>query len=237
LWVISTGTLLHSGGENVNRSPEKGGSYFRVPYADPEYPDDRKFLSGRIKVSYSGLGAAEIEIAVRRPGEPHFLAVLRSPDVPDDGSSAVAVQNAIRFADGPTQPGWQHPALMAVRLRNTDSPLPPNSPITPLSRDDDDSLPPNSPLTPLSRDDDDSSEEDNAVAPIAPTAPTGCKASAALPTNRRDRDNADDDGVGEHAAEREQLEHGQPRADVVRALGHGAPVGRTHGQLGRDPQT
>ena len=166
LFVLSTDILLYNGGENVNRSREKGGSYFKLQYSDPDYPDGRKFMSGKIRVNFQPLGAAEITIAVRRPDESYFVAALTSPASPGGSTAAVALRHALRIADLPTLQSHQPPALVAVRI--SDSLLPPNSPITPLSHDgdscaEDDA---NSPITPLSHDDG-SCAEDAAVAPTA----------------------------------------------------------------------
>jgi hypothetical protein len=195
LFVLSTDLLLSNGGENVNRIDEKGGSYFKVPYSDADYPDGRKFMSGKIRVNFKPLGAAEIPIAVRRPGESYFVAVLTSPTSPGGTTAAVALRHALRIADLSALQSCPPPALVAVRISDPD--LPPNSPITPLSHDgdscaEDDA---NSPITPLSHDDG-SCAEDDAVAPTAlsvlPDGPvSGPAPDSAVPQPRLQRFVAD----------------------------------------------
>jgi hypothetical protein len=178
LFVFSTDVLLSNGGENVSRSPERGGSYFKLPYSDKDYPDGRKFLSGKIRVNFKPLGAAEIAIAVRRPDEPYFVAALTSPASPGGTTAAFALRHALRIANLPALPSCRHPAMVAVRISDPDSLLPPNSPITPLSHDDD------------------SCAEDDAVAPTAlsvlPDSPvSGPAPDSAVPQPRLQRFVAD----------------------------------------------
>jgi hypothetical protein len=71
LFVVSTDNLVNdNGGEMVSRPDFKGGSYMKVQLIDDDYTDGREFLSEKIELLYKPLGAAEIPIAVREPGEP-----------------------------------------------------------------------------------------------------------------------------------------------------------------------
>ena len=150
LFVMSTAGLVDGNdGEMINRPLSKGGSYCRFQLVDTDYPDGRTFLSGKVAIDYSALGAAELALAVRRPDEPYSVAVLRPLATPGNAPATLAVRSALQVANRPLPSS--SPQLAMVAVRTLDS-LPPNSPITPLSYDET------------------SSEEDAAVTPADHTS-------------------------------------------------------------------
>ena len=137
LFVMSTAVLVDGNdGEMINRPLAKGGSYCRFQLIDPDYPDGRTFLSDKVALDYSELGAAKIALAEPRPDEPYFVAVLRPLATPGNGPAALAVRSALRVANRPLPTPPPHPAMVAVHTRSPDS-LPPLPPTAPLSHDDD----------------------------------------------------------------------------------------------------
>jgi hypothetical protein len=103
----------------VSRPDFKGGSYMKVQLIDDDYTDGREFLSEKIELLYKPLGAAEIPIAVREPGEPFSVAVLKPSRAPGTGPAALAVQQALRIANQPSAATLQHTALVAMRSEPT----------------------------------------------------------------------------------------------------------------------
>jgi hypothetical protein len=96
LHILSTdNVVVDNQGEMVNKPPCKGGAYLRLMATDPQHPDEAAFLTGRIPLDYTRLGAAELAVAVRQPGEHHLLAVLRPPRSPSGGATALAVRSTL----------------------------------------------------------------------------------------------------------------------------------------------
>ena len=137
LFVMSTAVLVDGNdGEMVSRPLARGGSYCKFQLKDPDFPDGRTFLSDKVALDFSELGAAQIQLAEPRPDEPYFVAVLRPLATPGDGPAALAVRAALRVANQPPPtPPPPHPAMVAVRIRSSDS-LPPFPPAPPLSHGD-----------------------------------------------------------------------------------------------------
>jgi hypothetical protein len=97
LHILSTDNIVIANqGEMVSKPPCKGGSYLRVMATDPQHPDEAAFLTGRIPLTYTWLGAAELTVAVRQPGEHHLLAVLRPSRSPAERAAAPAVRSALQ---------------------------------------------------------------------------------------------------------------------------------------------
>ena len=76
LFVMSTAVLVDGNdGEMVSRPLARGGSYCKFQLKDPDFPDGRTFLSDKVALDFSELGAAQIQLAEPRPDEPYFVAV------------------------------------------------------------------------------------------------------------------------------------------------------------------
>ena len=121
LHILSTDNIVIANqGEMVSKPPCKGGSYLRVMATDPQHPDEAAFLTDRIPLTYTWLGAAELTVAVRRPGEHHLLAVLRPSRSPAERAAAPAVRSALQ--DEYVQPpvASLHIAMAAVREPNSE---------------------------------------------------------------------------------------------------------------------
>ena len=116
LHIVSTeNVVIDNQGEMVNKPLCKGGSYLRLMATDPQHPDEAAFLTGRIKLDYTRLGAAELSVAVRQPGEHHLLAVLRPSRSMSGGPVALAVRSTLQDALVVSPEASLHVAMAAVR--------------------------------------------------------------------------------------------------------------------------
>ena len=120
LHVVSGANLFDNEGEMINRPLRKGGPHFRVMTTDPQHPAEPPFLSGRIDLDYSELGAAQFSVAIRQTGEHHHVAVLRPSAPSGTGPAALAVLLALQTAHMPLPTDSLHLAMAAVHMPEPD---------------------------------------------------------------------------------------------------------------------